>query len=113
MKKITIGLSIMVSCLAFLLISGCTTSQQRAAFNTIATVQVVTVGAYDGYLSGVVSGAFPTNDVPKVSQKFNVFQAATLVALDAVEYNTNAIAPPYLSLVSTDLLNLINTISPR
>lgn len=91
------------------LVMGCKASQQRAAYNTLATVQTVTVGAYDGYVSEIIAGRIKTNDLPRVSRQFNVFQAAFLVALDAVEYNTNALAPANLTTLSTDLLNLINT----
>ena len=106
-----------IACLAVLMTAvvfvGCKASQQRIAFNTLASIQTATVAAYDGYALGVVRKQIPTNDVPKVSQKFNLFQASWLVALDAVQYNTNALAPPSLEVISIDLLNLINKASKK
>lgn len=94
-------------------VTGCSTSQQRIAFNSLATVQTTTVGAYDGYVSQVIAGRIATNDLPRVSQRFNEFQAAFRVALTTVEYNTNALAPQSLQVLSGDLLNLITTLSTK
>jgi hypothetical protein len=63
--------------------SGCRSTPQRISYNTLYSVQSVTVGAFDGYVAQVIKGNIPTNALPKVSQRFNVFQAAYLVALDA------------------------------
>jgi hypothetical protein len=52
-----------------------------------------------------------TNDLPRVAQKFDTFQAAFRVALDSVEFNTNALAPPNVTTLSGDLLNLINQLA--
>jgi hypothetical protein len=93
-----------------LLVSGCRTSQQQAAFNTLYSVEHVTVSAYDGYLDLVVTGKVSTNDVPRVSKSFNTFQASFLIALDAAQYNTNALAPASLLVESQDVINLITVI---
>jgi hypothetical protein len=93
--------------------TGCKTSHQRIVFNTIASVQTITVGAYDGYVSQVIKGTIPTNDLPSISRKLNVFNAATLVALDGVQYNTNALAPEFLTTISGDLINLIQKLTPK
>lgn len=94
-------------------LSGCAGGPQRKAVNTLATVQTVTVGAYDAYVAEVVAGRAPTNDLPRVSQRFNQFQAAFRVALDGVQFNTNALAPPNVNTLSGDLLNLITTLTPK
>ena len=90
---------------------GCASGPQRVAFNTLYSVEQSTTSAVDVYDSLVISGAVPTNDVPRVSRAFNLWQKSFTVALDAVQFNTNAIAPPNLVVESQDLINLINKIS--
>lgn len=87
--------------------AGCAGTPQQTAVKTLGTIQTTTIGAYDGYLAGIVAGTVKTNDLPDISKKFNLFQASFLVALDGVQYNTNAIAPENLQVISTDLLNLL------
>jgi hypothetical protein len=93
-----------------LAITGCTTTQQQTTYNTLYTVEHATVTAYDGYVGLVVGGTLPTNGVPRVSKAFNTFQASFLVALDAAQYNTNALAPSSLVVESQDVINLIANI---
>lgn len=112
-KLISIALAASLMALPLAIIIGCNAPQQRIAFNSLATVQVVTVGAYDGYVDQVIGGVVPTNDMPKVAKQFNSFQSAYRLALDAVEFNTNALAPASLQRLSTDLLNLITTITKK
>jgi hypothetical protein len=90
--------------------TGCKTSQQQVVFNSLYTVEHATVTAYDGYVGLVVSGQLPTNDVPRVSKAFNTYQASFIVALDAAQFNTNALAPANLIIESQDVINLITTI---
>lgn len=110
-----VGLFLLCGCLSFGVLlavtTGCSTSQQRVAYNTLATVQTVTVGAYDAYVAQVIAGNIKTNDLPRIARQFNLFQASFLVALDAVQNNTNALAPESLTVLSGDLLNLINTVT--
>jgi hypothetical protein len=77
------------------------------AYKTLYTVEKSTVAAYDGYTDSVIQGLTSTNGVPRVAKAFNTFQASYLIALDAVQFNTNAIAPPNLVTESGDVLNLI------
>lgn len=100
-------------CAPLAIFVGCNAPQQRIAFNSLATVQVVTVAAYDGYLDQVIGGIVPTNDMARVKNQFNSFQSAYRLALDAVEFNTNALAPASLQTLSGDLLNLITTITKK
>ena len=86
---------------------GCKASQQQVAYNTIYSVQKATVASYDAYLSLVIQGKVATNDVPRVSKAFNVFQASSLVAMDGVQFNTNALAPASLVTEANDVINLI------
>lgn len=97
---------------AFIVIGlyGCTTNQQKIALNTLGTLEQTTTAAVDAYDSLVIKGTVPTNDVPRVSKAYNTFQASMLVALDAVQFNTNAVSPPSLVVESQDVINLITTI---
>lgn len=104
MKKLLISLGLCVA------LVGCTTNQITVAYKTLYSVEHVTVSTYDGYLDSVVKGQTSTNSVPKVSKAFNDFQASYIVALDAAEFNTNALAPSSLLQESTDIITLINTV---
>ncbi len=92
---------------------GCKSSAQKIAGNTIYSIDKVAVTSYDAYLSLVIKGSLPTNDVPKVSKAFNQFQAAVTIAYDGVQYNTNALAPSALVQESTDLITLINSVTHK
>lgn len=87
----------------------CKSGQQRIAYNTLYSVERTTTGAYDGYIDSVIKGISTTNGVPKVSSAYNKYHASFLVALDAVQYNTNALAPAALVVESQDVVNLIRT----
>lgn len=103
MKKLLLLLSIAT-------IVGCTSTQQRIAINTLSTTEQSVTAAVDAYDTLVIKGQLPTNDVPKISAAYNKFQAALIVAEDAVQYNTNAITPPALVVEAQDVINLINTV---
>lgn len=90
------------------LITGCSTTQQTVTYNTLYSVEHTTVAAYDGYVKAVITGQASTNGLPAVSKSFNAFQASFLVALDAAQFNTNALAPANLMVESADVINLIS-----
>jgi hypothetical protein len=89
---------------------GCTTSQQSTAFKTLASAEATVNLANDSYQTLVIKGAIPTNTVPQVSKLYNDFQASELLALDAVQFNTNALSPTALVVEGQDFVNLINSI---
>ena len=96
------------------LVTGCRTqTPQQVAYKTIYSVQSTTVAAYDEYIANVIAGRVPTNGVPDVSKAFNSFQAATLVALDGAQWNTNAPVTSQVSQLSADLLLLIANLSRK
>lgn len=99
-KSIVAGLAI-----AFLI--GCA-SQGKLLYNTLASVESVTTGAFNGYLSLAVSGAIPTNSVPKISKDYNTFQSLWTAAVIVAQWNTNTIAPPPVVAASSNLLYEIN-----
>jgi len=94
-------------------LTGCKGTPQQIAFKTLSSVETTTTAAYDTYVSQVIAGTVPTNSLPTISRKFNLFQASFLIALDGVQYNTNALAPDSLTVLSGDLLNLIATASKK
>ena len=93
--------------------SGCTTTQRTVAYNSLYSVEKVTTGAYDSYLDSVIQGISTTNGVPRVSKAYNHFHASFLLALDSVQFNTNAIAPASLVVESGDIINLIQTVKGK
>lgn len=87
---------------------GCTTTQQTAGYKTLYSLESTTTAAYSAYLDLVIKGSVPTNDVPKVAKAYNLFHSGALVALDAVAFNTNSLAPANLVTEAQDVVNLIN-----
>lgn len=91
-------------------ITGCNTTQVRYAYNSLYTVEHATYDAYSGYIDSVIRKQTSTNSVPQVSGAYSRFQASFLVALTAVQFNTNALAPVALEQESRDVINLITTL---
>lgn len=112
MKKISIESKIMLAVIALQLslLFGCTTNQQTTAFKTLATAEATVNVANDTYQSLVINGSLPTNNVPQESNLFNDFQASALLALSAVQFDSNAVTPAALAQEGQDLVNLINTL---
>jgi hypothetical protein len=94
--------------IAVFAVVGCVTTPKQAAFNSLYSVEKLTTGAYDGYIDSVLNGQSTTNGVPRVSSAYNKFQSSFVIALDAVQFNTNALAPTSLVIESGDVINLIN-----
>ena len=72
------------------IMTGCSTSAQRATYNTLSTIGSGVNASYAAYLDGVIAGRIKTNDVPKVSRQYNEFQQAFAAAVQLVQFNTNA-----------------------
>lgn len=94
------------------LLIGCA-SQSRVTYNTLASVQATTTGAFNGYLTLVVQGHLRTNDVPVVSRDYNLFQLTWSAAVALAQWNTNAAASLQVtdasSVVLADIINAKNT----
>lgn len=95
------------------MITGCAQTAKQVAYKSIYSVQKATVASYQAYLGEVINGTVSTNHVPEVSKRFNEFQAATLVAVSAAQWNTNAPPSAQLSQLSADLIALIKTASKK
>jgi hypothetical protein len=98
---------------SLVLLLGCNATQQKVAYNTLASLEQTTSVALDSYDALVIKGQIPTNDIPLVKSAFNKFQASFVIALDAAQYNTNAIAPAALIVESQDVINLISTLKRK
>lgn len=94
---------------SLVLLIGCTTSQIELAYKTLYSTEHTVISAYDGYLDTVVKGQTSTNSVPTISKAYNTFQASYIIALDAAQYNTNALAPSALVQEANDVVGLIIT----
>ena len=116
MKKVCpavwfLGICWTVALLGLAIAPGCTTTQQKTTYQTLGVLEQSSTAAVDGYYALVIRGTLPTNDVPRVTRAYNVFQAAIAVAIDGAAANTNALAPPSLVTLSQDLVNLVNTVT--
>jgi hypothetical protein len=86
----------------------CTPSQQTLTFNTLATTEDATTKAYSAYMSLVLQGQIPTNNVHAVSDYMREFQTIEVLAITAAAGNTNAIAGPEVTAASVKVLNAVN-----
>ena len=76
-----------ICAVAFLI--GCATAS-RTVYNTLASVQVTTSGAYSAYLDLVVQGKLPTNSVPLVSKDYTIYQNVWNSAVSVAALGVNA-----------------------
>ena len=113
MNKIKTLIGVAAIVLATVLFTGCNTASQRAAYNTLYSVESTASTAVDGYFALVIKGTIPTNDVPIVSQKFNQIQTACALAAAASEAGTNAIAPANITAELVDLTAFIATLETK
>lgn len=89
MKKIPIVIGL---CLALIALPAmtCKPSQQKTTYNTLASVQLTTQAAYNGYLDLVVQGQVRTNEVPMVSQDYTLFMTVWAATVQIASEGTNA-----------------------
>lgn len=103
-----LGAGFLILSLTLIAIPGCTTNQQKTAYDTIFSLEKSTTATYDGYLDLVIQGQVKTNAMPGVSKAYNDFQAAATTATDAANFSTNALAPANLVILAQDVVNQIN-----
>lgn len=85
--------AVLIVPVAPLVLTSCTTSQQRITYNTLASVGMTVNSTYSGYLDAVVRGQVKTNGVPKISLLYNQFQGAYSVAISVAQFNPTNVAP--------------------
>ena len=83
---------------ALVLIVGCA-SQSKTTYNTLASVQIATAGAYSAYLDLVIQGKLATNSVPIISQDYTVFQSVWNSAVRVASLGVQA--PPTAPVIAT------------
>ncbi len=105
MKKLLslIGLSALL-----IVFVGCTTTQQRTAYNTLAGVEATATATVDGYYLACAKGLANTNGIPTVTQSYNKFQGVMQVAVLLAQNNTNALAPAN---VMAELSTVVSTVA--
>jgi len=97
----------LISVVAIMAMTGCTTTQQRTTYTTLATVEATTTATVDGYYLATIKGLASTNGIPQVSQAFNKFQAAFVLAVDIAQNNTNALASSALQQEAADVVKIV------
>ncbi len=85
--------------------ASCPAKQQTIAYNTLATVGQGVNAAYAAWNDKVVQGTATFNVA--VADKYNAFQKAFAVAVQAASMNMNAVAPSDLVTLSNEVLALI------
>lgn len=85
----------------------CNTTQQRVAYTTLASLEMTTTAAVDGYYTAVIKGIASTNGIPQVSKAYNDFQKSFVLAVDLAQNNTNALAPLSLQQEASDVISLV------
>lgn len=112
-RRIGLGLEVGAAVLFVIIIAllfavfGCGTTGQRNTYTTIAATDRAVTLSYDGYVDSIIRGQTKTNDLPAISQGFNLFKAAERTAIDAAQGNSGAPPSPELSRQAGDLLQRI------
>jgi hypothetical protein len=92
-------------------ITGCSTTGQRTAANTLQSLEATATTTYSGYCDGVLKGLIPTNDFPIASKAYNQFQADYALAVTLAQNNSNALAPDNLNAELSQFVNIVTTAS--
>lgn len=88
-------------------VTGCTTTQQRKTVNTLFTLGQTVDAAYKSYLDMVVTGKLPTNNVPSVSARYSEFQTAFNAAVTLSTMQTNAPPSPVVQAAAANVLSAV------
>lgn len=86
---------------------GCSTSQQRKAYNSLYSIGQTVDSAYKSYLDLVVSGKVATNDVPKISGYYADFQRTYGLAVSVAATTKSALPSPEVSSTANRILSAI------
>ena len=87
--------------------SGCATSPRRVAYQTLGAVGHGVNAAVNGYFDSVVTGAVPTNGVPRVARSYEAFQVTYRLAVALAQLGTNAPATPDVTKQATVVLEAV------
>lgn len=86
---------------------GCSTSQKKAAYQTLATVGMAVDNAMKGYAQGVQKGLVKPENRVRVAEAKLEFNAAYNTACDAASFDYQTFAPTDLIKMKDSLLTLI------
>jgi len=100
---------LLAAAFAVALLVGCA-SQSRTTYNTLASVEATTTGAFCSYLQLAITGAIPTNSVPEVSRNYDLFKASWLAAVQIAQWNTNAPSTPVVDDAAARVVSGINQV---
>lgn len=93
--------------MAPVLITGCTTSQERKVYNSLYSVGASVDASYKSYLDLVIQGKLATNDVPRISGYYADFQRIFAAAVAANGVNKNALPSPEVSSAASRITSAI------
>ena len=93
---------------ALVFVIGCA-SQQTTLYKTLASVQIATAGAYNGYLDLVIQGKVSTNSVPVVSRDYTIFLGVWNGAVQAASSGVQAPATAPVTAAAAVVVADINT----
>lgn len=110
-KYATVALLAFVSALA-LSITACNTTQQRAAFTTLGSLESTATAGVDGYFLATIKGVADTNGIPKVSALYNKFQVDMQAAVLLAQNNTNALASSNLVSEAGAMISVVSQYYP-
>lgn len=102
MRKMISGVA---AVLVLFALAACTLTQKKIAYQTLYGLEVSTTATYNGFLTEVVKGKAPTNDVPKISAAYNKFQVGIDNAAKLVQYDWTNLAPSSVIGLANDVLN--------
>lgn len=102
-------LTILVSLALAGILAGCTSSQQQITYNSLATIEATADTGYSNYVTLVIKGSLPTNQLPTISKAYNDLHAAVALAATLDQASTNAIVGTNVTVELTSLLQLIAT----
>lgn len=93
-------------------VAGCTTSQQRTNYNTLASVEATATATVQGYYVACAKGFADTNGIPRVTKAYNEFQGVMQVAVVFAQNNSNALASASVMQELSAVVSAVATFSP-
>lgn len=89
------------------LLMGCSTTEKKAAYQTLASVGMAVDNAMKAYAQGVKQGLVTPEERVKVQKAKQEFNAAYILACDAAAFNYETFAPAELVTLKNSILGLI------
>lgn len=87
--------------------TACNTTQQQTTFNALATIEATADTGYSNYVSMVIAGTLPTNQLGTISKVYNDLHASIALAANLDQAGTNVLVPTNITTELGSLLSLI------